>query len=350
MEYISERELARKCKDGLMIALVGRDDEENTRCAVEICREIKEETTIYFSLKEIEEEFRIKYPNLQAFVLDTAAIEVERLVEIVKEKQSISQIKLVVIDYLNLLSSRVEYETRKKEIEANVRVFKELSKENIPLLILLPLSKYTSKDMLVIDEMRRNGFMPELFDVIAYVQEGADERHIQELKDENGYVHYGDATFVREKFESIENKDFSNKPDGGLWASSCGAENSWCTWCEENDFKRSNTDKYFYFYIADTANVLRIESLKDCEALTLRPVGYMHEEYIDSNYKVIDYRACMERGIDAIEYKYDIASQSEDFEEIDTIMWGWDCDSILILNPDIIVLPEKVDEIGKKGN
>ena len=350
MEYISEKELAKKCKDGTMVALVGRDDEENTRCAVEICREIKEETTIYFSLKEIEEEFRIKYPNLQALVLDTAAIEVERLVEIVKEKQSISQIKLVVIDYLFLLSSRVEYETRKKEIGANVRVLKELSKENIPLLILLPLSKYTSKDMLVIDEMRRNGFMPELYDVIAYVQEGADERHIQALKDENSYVHYGDAAFAREKFESIENKDFSNKPDGGLWASSCEVENSWSIWCEENDFRRTNTYKCFYFKIADTAKVLRIESLEDCKELTLQPVGYLHEEYKDTNYKVIDYRACMQRGIDAIEYKYDIASQSEDFEEIDTIMWGWDCDSILILNPDIIVIPEKVDETGKKGN
>ena len=103
-------------------------------------------------------------------------------------------------------------------------------------------------------------------------------------------------------------------------------------------------DKSFYFRIADTACIFRIESLEDCKELTLQPVGYMHKEYQDTNYKVIDYRACIERGIDAIEYKYDIASQSEDFEEINTIMWGWDCDSMLILNPDIIVLSEKVDD------
>lgn len=343
MEHMLEKEFAKKCKGGTMVALVGRDAEENTRCAVEICQETKEDIIIYFSLKEIEEEFRAKYPDLQAFVLDTAAIEVEQLVEIVKEKQSISKVKLVVIDYLLLLSSRVKYETRKKEIEANVRVLKELSKENISLLILLPLSKYTSKGMLVVDEMRRNGFMPELFDVIAYVQEREDGRYIQVLKDENSYVHYGDVAFAREKFEPIVDRDFSNKPDGGLWASSCEAENSWCAWCEENDFRKTSIDKHFYFNVVATANILRIESLEDCSELTFQPVGYMHKEYQDTNYKVIDYRACMESGIDAIEYKYDIASQSEDFEEIDTIMWGWDCDSILILNPDIIIPVEKLD-------
>ena len=66
---------------------------------------------------------------------------------------------------------------------------------------------------------------------------------------------------------------------------------------------------------------------------------------VDAN-RITD--ACIERGIDAIKYKYDIASQSEDFEEINSIMWGWDCDSILILNPDIIVLPEKMNETSKK--
>lgn len=157
---------------------------------------------------------------------------------------------------------------------------------------------------------------------------------------ENCYMHYGDIAFIREKFEPIENRDFSNKPNGGLWASSCKVENSWRTWCVENEFKRANLDKYFYFNIVDSANVLRIESLADCKELTLRPVGYMHEEYLNPNNEVIDYRACIERGIDAIEYKYDIASQCEDFEEINSIMWGWDCDSILILNPDIIVPAE----------
>lgn len=157
---------------------------------------------------------------------------------------------------------------------------------------------------------------------------------------EKGYVHYGDSTFKGDKFKSIKNNDFNNKPDGGLWASSCKAKNSWNAWCVDSNFRMEHLDKCFHFKIADTARILRIESLEDCKELTLQPVGYMHEEYRDTNYEVIDYRACIEKGIDAIEYKYDIASRSKDFEEIDTIMCGWDCDSILILNPDIVMLYE----------
>lgn len=344
MKCLSVKELAEMCNGSSLIALASRNDEDNTRCAVEICKYVddaSEESIVYFSLKEVEEEFRIKHPNLQAVVIDTAAIEVEKLAEIVQKKHGISSISLIVIDYLILLSSRVDYVTRKEEIESSVRQLKELSVEqNIPLLILMPLSKYVSKDALVMDEMARNGFMPELLDVIAYVQ-NIDGCSIQVLKDENSYVHYGDRFFMRDKFEPIENRDFSNKPDGGFWASSCKAKNSWCTWCVENNFGKTNLDQYFYFSLSKTVNILRIESLEDCKKLILHPVGYVHEEYLNPNYEVIDYKACIERGIDAIEYKYDIARDSEDFEKIDSIMWGWDCDSILILNPDVIELGEQ---------
>ena len=343
MKHISAKELSKKCKKGNIVALTCRDDEENTACSVEICRYISDATEapiLYFSLKEIEEAFRKKHQNLQPVIIDTAAIEVERLVEIVRKKQSTSSISLIVIDYLMLLSTRVDYGTRKEEIESSVRQLKELSVENnVPILILMPLSKYMSNDGSIVDEMGRNGFLPELLDVIAYVQ-NIDGYSIQVLKDENSYVHYGAKYFVRDKFESIENEDFRNKPDGGFWASSCKAKNSWSVWCVENDFKRANLEECFYFSLSETANVLRIESLEDCKELTLQPVGYMHKEYMNPNYKVIDYKACIARGFDAIEYKYDIACKSEDFEEIDSIMWGWDCDSILILNPDIVVLHE----------
>ena len=160
-------------------------------------------------------------------------------------------------------------------------------------------------------------------------------------KDENIYVHYGDNAFIRSRFELIENRDFSNKPKGGLWASSFEAKNSWCAWCVENDFSKEKLDEYFCFRLSKTANVLRIESLEDCQGLPIQPVGYMHEEFLDPNYKIIDYKACIKRGIDAIEYKYDIARKSEKFEEIDSVMWGWDCDSILILNPDVIELENR---------
>lgn len=180
MEYISEKELVKKCKKGTVVALVSRDDEVNTNCAVEICKAISattESEILYFSLKEVEE-FRLKHPDLGVDVIDTAAIEVEKLVEIVQKKHSISPISLIVLDYLMLLSSRVDYATRKEEIGSNIRRLKKLSVEQN-----IPLSKYTSKDVLVIDEMARNGLVPELLDVIVYIQD-INGYSIQILKDE----------------------------------------------------------------------------------------------------------------------------------------------------------------------
>ena len=196
-------------------------------------------------------------------------------------------------------------------------------------------SKEVSYDIMGIDEY---GLFKHIVESAVFEVKDINSCITQICRDQNRYVHYGAKYFVRDKFESIENEDFRNKPDGGFWASSCKAKNSWSAWCVENDFKRANLEECFYFSLSETANVLRIESLEDCKELTLQPVGYMHKEYMNPNYKVIDYKACIARGFDAIEYKYDIACKSEDFEEIDSIMWGWDCDSILILNPDIVVL------------
>ena len=66
----------------------------------------------------------------------------------------------------------------------------------------MPLSKYASKDMSIIDEMRGIGFMPELLDIIAYVQ-NVNSCSIQILKDENSYVHYGAKYFMRDKFNYV---------------------------------------------------------------------------------------------------------------------------------------------------
>lgn len=194
MGYISESELTAKCNGGKLIALACRDDEENTRCAIEVCKKLNDavnERIIYFSLKETKESFMQKYPDVFAEILDTAAIEVERLMEIVDKKTSELAIGLLVIDYLMLLSSRVNYVSRKEEITASVKLLSKFAKKTgISILILTPLSKYTSKDVSVIEEMKRNGYIPELLDVIGYVLEGTNRRQIQLIKDENSYVNY----------------------------------------------------------------------------------------------------------------------------------------------------------------
>ena len=155
--------------------------------------------------------------------------------------------------------------------------------------------------------------------------------------DEERYIHYGSSHFENGRYNIPEDLVYSNKPRGGFWACSCNAVNSWKKWCIDNDFHRKCDDRVsFYFRIFPIANILTIATLEDCQKLPIRCTELMLK-------KVIDYKACLEQGIDAIEYKYDLACESDEFDAIDDVMWGWDCDSILILNPAIILPYEPVD-------
>ena len=56
--------------------------------------------------------------------------------------------------------------------------------------------------------------------------------------------------------------------------------------------------------------------------------------------EVVDYEKCFKDGIDAIELcaigdEYDDLSTQEDFDKLDEVFGVyWDCDSIVVLNPD----------------
>ena len=291
-------ELVKECSTPKLIALLGRDDEENTVYAIEVCKLISKKTDrriIYFSLKSETKELRKRFEELPFEVDDTAGLEVTWLVGIV------------------------------------------------------PLSKYVPMDYSILQEFNQYGYIKPIIDVIAYVDSQEKEHPINILKNENSYIHYGSLTFDSARFEAPDDLVYRNKPSGGFWASHCKSENSWKKWCEDNNYHKHCDDRVsFYFHLSPEAHILSIATLEDCKRLPRRRTGYEFMRTEPLQIEAINYKECVENGIDAIEYKYDIASQSEDFEEINSIMWGWDCDSILILNPDIIVLPEKMKETSKK--
>lgn len=229
---------------------------------------------MYFSLKETKEDLLQKYTNLQVDVLDTAGIEVEKLIEIIQKKNEISRVRLVVVDYLMLLTYSVNYETRQEEVQYCVNQLKRLLVEqNIPILILLSLSKYVAKDILVMDEMMKYGYMPEVIDIISYVEKDTNETTVQILKDENSYVHYGKLPFNIDMYEFPKDVKMRNKPDGGFWASHCKSRFSWYKWYEENDYLRKSDIKSCYFHLSSSANVLKIASLEECKKLPMRSMG-----------------------------------------------------------------------------
>lgn len=144
------------------------------------------------------------------------------------------------------------------------------------------------------------------------------------------YRHYGSNEFNIEKFKEIKNRDYWNKPKGGLWASSISAEYGWKDWCNAEDFRKETFDKYFDFKL-ENANILRIKNKIDAYEIEKEnpkfirmKTGSFYEEKIVLNFEFI------KKYYDAIE----IYAGSDRY--LYFAFYGWDCDSIVILNKDKI--------------
>ena len=141
------------------------------------------------------------------------------------------------------------------------------------------------------------------------------------------YIHYGHTKFDKSVFNKIKNVDCSTKPKGGLWASDVGAEYGWKEWCNENEFRDCDKENSFTFTLSDDAKILYIESVNDLESL---PKGKDKFGLNFSSWYLLDFEKLAET-YDAVE-----VSISSDFD-LYYKLYGWDCDSIVIMNPDIVV-------------
>ena len=138
------------------------------------------------------------------------------------------------------------------------------------------------------------------------------------------YIHYGCVTFEKELFVDITNIPFSNKPLGGLWASAVDAAYRWEDWCASTNYSECSAENSFTFTLTDSAKILRINSADDLKGL---PV--VQNDFKIFSWILLDFKKLA--GIyDAIEVNI-----SND-RELYYTLYGWDCDGILIMNPDII--------------
>ena len=148
------------------------------------------------------------------------------------------------------------------------------------------------------------------------------------------YIHAGSMEFNPDKFEEIRNRMMFVKPFGGFWASAIDHEYPWMKWCEDNDFAIDTLSTVFEFSIVDEARICRIDSVSE-----LHKIGRLYPG--TSLFP-------MENGIASIagSVMLDFEKLARDFDAIEVVissdyglyhaLYGWDCDSILIFNKDII--------------
>ena len=141
------------------------------------------------------------------------------------------------------------------------------------------------------------------------------------------YIHYGHTKFDKSVFNKIKNVDCSTKPKGGLWASDVEAEHGWKDCCEAEEFRDCKEENSFSFVLSDNAKVLYIDSIDDLKVLPKidDKFGMNFSSWI-----LLDFEKLAET-YDAVE-----VSISSDFD-LYYQLYGWDCDSIVIMNPDIVV-------------
>lgn len=170
------------------------------------------------------------------------------------------------------------------------------------------------------------------------------------------YIHYGAKSFNPEMNFPIKNQSFPwVKPKGGLWASRINADFGWKDWCKVEEFRDCEIDNSFVFELSKTSNVKRISTTQQLHQLPNLNIDQSYNG-IDSYY--IDFEKCLETGIDAIELCY----YGDEYKSIrhgnlHFALYGWDCDSIVILNPNIVSVINKEDKnelyeafCGRSGN
>ena len=131
------------------------------------------------------------------------------------------------------------------------------------------------------------------------------------------YRHYGAMRFDSEKFSPAKNIEHWIKPHGCLWA--CDIEsNDWYGYCYENDWE-NQCEEYFDFTLAEETRLLELRGMKDFEALA--------EKYFISESKNLDF--------EQISMDYDALYVELD-HELYWALYGWDIDSLLVFNPNVI--------------
>ena len=137
------------------------------------------------------------------------------------------------------------------------------------------------------------------------------------------YIHYGHKSFDINKFDKLQNESCFVKPLGCLWASRIDAKFGWKDWNEIEHFRECNKNNSFIFKLKNNAKVLEIKNSKDLEKLPK-----VNPERLIS-FICLDFEKIAKK-YDAIELFI-----SED-RKLYWDLYGWDCDSICIMNPNII--------------
>lgn len=141
------------------------------------------------------------------------------------------------------------------------------------------------------------------------------------------YIHYGHKSFDKDLFTKIANEELMTKPTGGLWASDVKAKYGWKDWCKSEHFRDCDKSNSFTFVLSGDAKMLQINCVDDL--LDLPKMQNKYSSYV--SWILLDFEK-ISQNYDAIQVNI-----SNDYNLYHKL-YGWDCDSILVMKPDVVIV------------
>lgn len=134
-------------------------------------------------------------------------------------------------------------------------------------------------------------------------------------------IHYGNSSYDPMRILPIRNVGWV-KPRGGFWTSPVDSEWGWKDWCTENEFRECNEENSIRMKFNPDARILVLDSLFD-----LKRLPFSSSPFVPMLFP--DYEE-LAKSCDAIWLTEN--GESESRMSYPVSLYGWDCESILIMN------------------
>jgi len=136
-------------------------------------------------------------------------------------------------------------------------------------------------------------------------------------------IHYGASSYDPDIFQPITDDEGRTKPRGGLWTSPVDSKWGWKDWAESESWG----DLLSHFVIDYVGKTFVVDSVEDASRLPWTE----RESWRGS----ISFETLVGMGYDAIHLTENGEKETRFPDEFS--LYGWDCETVLIFNPDSIV-------------
>ena len=147
------------------------------------------------------------------------------------------------------------------------------------------------------------------------------------------YIHYGHDKLDRDAVTHVVTS-IKSKPNKGVWASPVDSTRSWKDWCEAEDFRVCEESNSFTFTLSPDAKILEVHEESDImDYVIFNEVDYTSRRFSATHVCDMLNLPKLYRDFDGMELF--LSEGSFGFHL--GLFSLWDCDSIVVWNPDVIV-------------